>query len=111
MCLGRTHCLSGGVLGAAWAEYVAHLPWQGTLTLAGLTAGAAVLPDLDHGKASLAQSFGFLTKAFAWVVGRISGGHRHGTHCILGVAAFTGWRWPASTSATTWAAGSGCASC
>lgn len=93
MCLGRTHCLSGAVLGAAWAEYVAHLSATGTIEIAGLTAGAAVLLDLDHPKATLAQSFGFLTKAFAWTVGRISGGHRHGTHSILGVAVFTGLSW------------------
>jgi hypothetical protein len=31
-----------------------------------------------------------VTKAFAWVIEHISGGHRHGTHSLAGIAAFTG---------------------
>lgn len=91
--MGRHHALSGLVTGLAAAEYVLHLPLPQTALLAGLTAGAAVLPDIDHPDASLAHCFGFLTKAFAWTVGRISGGHRHGTHSLAGIAAFTALAW------------------
>ena len=58
--------------------------------VAAVTAGAAVLPDIDHPDATCAREFGFVTEAFAWVVEHISGGHRHGTHSLAGVAAFTG---------------------
>jgi membrane-bound metal-dependent hydrolase YbcI (DUF457 family) len=93
--MGHTHALSGLVTGAAAGLYVLHLPPAGTVTLAGLTAGAAVLPDIDHPDATLAHCFGFLTKAFAWLVGKIAGGHRWGTHSVLGVAVFTGLAWAA----------------
>ena len=56
-------------------------------------AGAAVLPDIDHPDSTLAHCFGFFTKAVAWLIGRISGGHRHLTHAILGVAGFTILAW------------------
>lgn len=61
--------------------------------LTGLTAGAAVLPDIDHPNSSLAHCFGFFTKSVAWLIGRISGGHRHLTHAILGVGGFTVLAW------------------
>jgi membrane-bound metal-dependent hydrolase YbcI (DUF457 family) len=93
MCTGHTHALSGAVTGAATGLYVLHLPLTGTVALAGLTAGAAVLPDIDHPDATLAHCFGFLTKMFAWLVGKIAGGHRKGTHSVLGIAVFTGLAW------------------
>lgn len=91
--MGHSHALSGAVTGTAASLYVLHLPLPGTLLLAGLTAGAAVLPDIDHPSSTLARSFGFLTRAFAWLAGKISGGHRHGTHSILGVAVLAGLAW------------------
>lgn len=97
MCTGHTHALAGAVTGAVTALYVLHLPLAGSLMLTGLTAGAAVLPDLDHPEATLAHCFGFLTKLFAELVGKISGGHRKGTHSLLGVATFTGLAWLAVT--------------
>jgi membrane-bound metal-dependent hydrolase YbcI (DUF457 family) len=48
-----------------------------------------VLPDIDHPDGSVAHSFGFVTAAFAWLIEHVSGGHRHGTHSLAGVAAFT----------------------
>lgn len=103
MCLGHTHALSGLVTGAAVGLYASHVRLEhvglghlspGHLAVfTGLTAGAAVLPDIDHPKSSLARSFGFLTTGFAWLVGKISGGHRHLTHSILGIAGFTLLAW------------------
>jgi LexA-binding, inner membrane-associated putative hydrolase len=52
--------------------------------------GAAVLPDIDHPDGSVAYSFGFVTEGFAWLIEHVSGGHRHGTHSLAGIAAFTG---------------------
>ena len=86
--LGRDHALSGAVVFAALAPSlhvtVAHLA-AGVV----LSAGAGVLPDIDHPDSTISRSFGFLTEWFAWVVDRISGGHRHGTHSLVGIAVFT----------------------
>lgn len=65
-----------------------------------LTAGAALLPDLDHHSGTIAHAvpsvevFGVTlipspTKALARVVEDVSGGHRHLTHSLLGIAAAT----------------------
>ena len=37
----------------------------------------------------VAQSLGFATAVFAWIVASISGGHRYGTHSLIGIAVFT----------------------
>jgi membrane-bound metal-dependent hydrolase YbcI (DUF457 family) len=89
MCLGHTHALSGLVAGTAVGLYVTHLPGPQLMLFAGLTAGAAVLPDIDHPDSTMAHAFGFLTRAVAWLVGTISGGHRHLTHAVLGWAGLT----------------------
>jgi Predicted membrane-bound metal-dependent hydrolase (DUF457). len=54
-----------------------------------LTAGAGILPDLDEPGSTIARTFGFLTGAFAWIVHQLSGGHRKGTHSLLGLALLT----------------------
>lgn len=96
MCLGHTHALSGVVAGTAVALYMTHLPSTQLVLFAGLTAGAAVLPDIDHPNSTLAHCFGFLTRSFAWLIGKISGGHRHLTHAVLGVAGFEFLAWLAA---------------
>jgi membrane-bound metal-dependent hydrolase YbcI (DUF457 family) len=87
--MGRTHALSGLVTGVAIGQFWWHLDPAHVAVGAVVTAGAAVLPDIDHPDASVAECFGFVTKAFAWLIGHVSGGHRHGTHSLAGVAAFT----------------------
>lgn len=83
--MGRSHALSGVTV------------WLGVTPLLGLgvreivagtvvTAGAAMLPDLDHPSSSIAHSWGPLTRALAHVVAWVSGGHRHGTHGFLFIA-------------------------
>lgn len=104
---GRTHVLSGATTGATISLYALHLPPAPAATFTIVAAGAAVLPDLDHPRASLAHSFGFATRAFAWLVGKVSGGHRHGTHSLLGVAAFWGAAWAAATHQGTLAGRAG----
>lgn len=89
MCTGHTHALAGAVAGGSAGLLALHLPLTQTALLAGLSAGAGVLPDLDHPQATLAHTFGFLTKAFAWCVGRICGGHRHGSHTLAAVGVFS----------------------
>ncbi|AUZ88553.1 hydrolase [Arthrobacter agilis] len=60
----------------------------GVVTGALVTAGAALLPDADHHSATIAHSLPPLSNLFCAGVGAISGGHRLGTHSLLGVAAF-----------------------
>ena len=86
--MGRDHALTGACAFAAVAPW---LPASGGYLAAGvaLTAGAGVLPDIDHPDSTVARTFGFATAAFAWIVARISGGHRHGTHSLIGIAVFT----------------------
>jgi membrane-bound metal-dependent hydrolase YbcI (DUF457 family) len=86
--LGRDHALSGAVVFAALAPSL-HVTASHLAAGVVLAAGAGVLPDIDHPDSTISRSFGFLTEWFAWVVDRLSGGHRHGTHSILGIAVFT----------------------
>ena len=65
----------------------------GVITGALVTAGAALLPDIDHKKATLAYSLPPLSNGIAAGMGKLSGGHRHGTHSLLAVAAFTLVAW------------------
>lgn len=53
-----------------------------------VTAGAALVPDADHRNATIAHSLPPLSNIVCIQVGRVSGGHRHGTHSILGLAVF-----------------------
>ena len=85
---GASHALTGLASGAAAGLLLLHLPVPQTIALAGLTAGAAVLPDIDHPQATLAQSFGFVTKTFARLVSAVCGGHRRGSHCLIACAVF-----------------------
>jgi membrane-bound metal-dependent hydrolase YbcI (DUF457 family) len=86
--LGRDHALSGAVVFAALAPTL-HATDGYLAAGVAVAAGAGVLPDIDHRDTTIAQTFGFLTEWFAWVVQKISGGHRHGTHSLLGLALFT----------------------
>jgi membrane-bound metal-dependent hydrolase YbcI (DUF457 family) len=86
--LGRDHALSGAVVFAALAPAL-HVTDGYLAAGVALGCGAGVLPDIDHRDTTISSSFGFLTEWFAWVVGKISGGHRHGTHSFIGLAVFT----------------------
>jgi membrane-bound metal-dependent hydrolase YbcI (DUF457 family) len=79
-----------------------HEPAAPLALFAGLTATYALAPDLDSCSGTEARSFGFVTEAFAWFVRLVSGGHRHGTHSAIGVAAFTAVAWLACLARHTW---------
>jgi membrane-bound metal-dependent hydrolase YbcI (DUF457 family) len=83
--MGKGHAVLGAATWTAGAAYA--LPAMGyTATPAILlmgclpVAGAALRPDIDHPSASIAQSGGFITKGIAAAAGKLSGGHRQGTH-------------------------------
>lgn len=97
--MGRTHATSGA------AAFMASVPLLHTvgvsITPAGLAlgtvaaAGSAMLPDLDHPHASATRSLGPLTRLAGAITAAVSGGHRQGTHSLLGIAAFTAAGWAA----------------
>lgn len=93
---GTEHALSGAVAFAAAAPLLHAAPAAlaaGTV----LTAGAALLPDIDEPGSTISRQGGFLTMGLAWIIHRISGGHRKGTHSFLGVAVFAALAWTAVT--------------
>ena len=61
-----------------------------------LCAGGALAADMDHHNGTIAHSLPPLTGVACRVVSIISGGHRHGTHSLIGIAAFMILTWLAS---------------
>lgn len=93
--MGANHAVGGA---AAWvavtstAPYtlgLSPLPVASVLLGALVTAGAALLPDVDQHSSTIANAGGMATRSVAAVAGALSGGHRHGTHSLLAIAAFT----------------------
>ncbi|WP_281255208.1 metal-dependent hydrolase [Luteimicrobium subarcticum] len=97
--MGGHHAASGA---AAWVAVTATAPfafgWHpvsyvGVVTGSVVCAGAALLPDADHHDGTIANS---LPPVSHWVcrgVEKISGGHRHGTHSVVGIALMTALAW------------------
>lgn len=72
MVMGPTHAMSGAALGLGVAAIVPS--WLGgpttavgALTFAAITAGAALLPDIDSPQATVSRTFGFLSLGAAHV--------------------------------------------
>jgi membrane-bound metal-dependent hydrolase YbcI (DUF457 family) len=93
--MGANHAVGGA---AAWVAVTSTAPYTlgldplpviSVLLGALVTAGAALLPDVDQHSSTIANSGGLVTRSVAAVAGAVSGGHRHGTHSILAIAAFT----------------------
>ncbi len=97
--LARDHALSGALVFTA-ASPLLHV--TGTALLAGavFTAGAATAPDIDEHGSTISRTLGFFTELVSWIVDKISGGHRKGTHSILGLIVFTGAAWLAGAHAS-----------
>lgn len=85
--MGTTHALTAS---AAWLAAAPHLfPSASPAELAVgavITAGFAVVPDLDHPDATAARRLGRAGRVMARLVSTVSGGHRQGTHSLLAVA-------------------------
>ncbi|MFG3442081.1 metal-dependent hydrolase [Nonomuraea sp. NPDC047897] len=115
--MGHTHAMTGAIAWLGLAPGLAALPMVmesgrfistgvmvNALTPAELIAGAlicagaAMLPDLDHPSATIAQTFGPVTWALSKVVNWLGGGHRGATHSLVfAVAVGFGAHWLAST--------------
>ncbi|SEG36135.1 LexA-binding, inner membrane-associated putative hydrolase [Nonomuraea solani] len=100
--MGHTHAMTGAIAWLGLAPPLAALPLVNESSrfietgimatalspaelIAGaiICAGAAMLPDLDHPSATIAQTFGPITWALAKVVAFLSGGHRGATHSLV----------------------------
>jgi membrane-bound metal-dependent hydrolase YbcI (DUF457 family) len=81
--MGVSHALTGAL---AWSALQVVNPQPTPVLVAGLavTAGAALLPDLDHPGSTATRCLGPLTRVLGRVVQVLSGGHRRGTHSLLG---------------------------
>lgn len=82
--LARTHLVSGVI---AW-EAVAletHLTPAQMVTGLVLVPCAAMLPDIDHRGATISTTYGPVTAAASWMIAKLCGGHRNGTHSAFGV--------------------------
>lgn len=102
MCLGKTHALAGIAIGASWSEFVQHASLTHTAVLAGFTGALALWPDVDQCGSSVSRSLGFFSEALAWIIHKISGGHRHATHVICGIALTWLLAWVACRFLPSW---------
>lgn len=99
--MGHSHALSGFTVGAATFPLIGggtanHVAWVAAV------GGCAMLPDLDTGGIStkrilprlhgstVAQTWGPVTCLMAEGVSKVAGGHRKGTHSVVGVAVLGG---------------------
>lgn len=92
--MGGHHAASGA---AAWVAVASTGPYTlgwypldatGILIGGMATAGTALVCDWDHRSSTVAQSLPPVSNAIARGIEGVSGGHRQGTHSVLGAAAF-----------------------
>ncbi len=111
--MGRTHALTGFCAGLLLAPLLGQSTLITSLTVATVTAGAALLPDLDHRSSTATRLLGPVTQLLSWLLRSISvavyratrgprdertgGEHRALTHTVAGAAA-TGVLVAAATS-------------
>lgn len=65
-------------------------------------AGAALIPDLDHPQATIAWTFGPISRAAAKLTALLAGGHRQGTHSLLFALGFGAFCYLVGTSSIWW---------
>ncbi|MCV7647770.1 metal-dependent hydrolase [Micrococcus luteus] len=92
--MGPSHAATGAAAWLAlthWQSPVAalHLPAELQLLGAVTTAGAAMISDWDHPRATVVHALPPLTEWMSRGIRHVAGGHRRGTHSLVGVAAFT----------------------
>lgn len=66
-----------------------HLPAELQLLVAVTTAGAAMISDWDHPRATVVHALPPVTEWMSRGIRHVAGGHRRGTHSLVGIAAFT----------------------
>lgn len=87
--MGRTHAWTGAAAGAGLALALDLGPIP-TLAAVAVCAGSALLPDTDHPDSTAAHCAGPISQLFASLVCFMAGGHRRGTHSLVGDGIFAG---------------------
>ena len=90
--LARDHALSGALVFTAVAP-VLHVTGRPCSPARCSPPGRRPLRTSTSTARRSPGRSGFFTEAVSWVVHKISGGHRKGTHSVLGVAVFTVAAW------------------
>ncbi|UBH24248.1 metal-dependent hydrolase [Micrococcus porci] len=96
--MGPSHAVTGAAGWLALTGPLADLAGvyvgpQVQLVGALTTAGAALISDWDHPRATIATALPPLSTVLARFIRRAAGGHRRGTHSFVGLAAFTAVTW------------------
>lgn len=96
--MGRSHALSGAAGWLALAPPVAAATDTalGPVALAAgavVTAGAALVPDLDTPHSTISRALGPVSQLLAVAIAALAGGHRHATHSLAFVAAIAASLW------------------
>lgn len=107
--MGREHALFGFGAYAISAWALAHngtlapeLASPQALTCGALvSAGAALVPDIDNPNSTAANAGGPITRGIAYVTNVLSGGHRQGTHQLWFAAGFFLILWATTAGAET----------
>src|ERR1700760_2402083 len=92
--MGRDHAASGAVAFLACAPLL-HIHGPALAAGAVFTAGAALAPDIDEGRSTIARQGGFVTRGLALAMRPCRVKHRTLTHSAIGTAAFTAGTWAA----------------
>lgn len=91
--MGHGHAVMGAAgwvtLTSPYLGGVGELPLEQVAVGAIVTAGAALLPDADHHAATISRSLPPVSSLLVRGVGAVAGGHRQGTHSLIGIVAFT----------------------
>lgn len=82
--MGRSHFASGIVAFEATAAQMHYTPTQAVIG-AVVVSSAALLPDIDHPQATVSRTFGPISRGVSKGIAALAGGHRRGTHCLLGI--------------------------
>lgn len=82
--LGHTHALSGATAWLIVAPLAANSV-AGTALGTAVAAGAALAPDLDHQSSTATHAWGPITRGIGFILGKLCGGHRQGTHALLAI--------------------------
>lgn len=90
----RTHAWTGVLAGAALSPTIG-LSLEEAAVFTGACAGAALVPDLDMPRSTIGRALGPISYGLAWIVNKVSGGHRAGTHSLVGIALAAAAAWGA----------------
>lgn len=82
--MGRSHFVSGIVAFEVTAAQMHYSPVQAGIG-ALVVSSAALLPDIDHQKATISRAYGPITVGVSRAVAVLAGGHRKGTHSLFGI--------------------------